>query len=281
MSQEKSIDDKIVELIKSKRPIVVVTHPRSGTHLTIDFMRHHFQGCGGWKLPLEANNLVYLSLDGITLPDPQLDKKYAVKVLKRAKTPIIKTHSFNPEFDDVGFFGQSGRYIAPVIADALRKHARFIYVIRDCRNVMTSFHHWMKGFNVAAQNSTFEEFLVAEPRPNANRIQQWVQHVANWQAFEDILTIRFEDLVSDCREVAGKVSAYTGIPFRTKLLLPDKTSFFKSRMNRLFSTRPGSTAILGPKKLKPGKWEKQITPEQSSKLLADAAATMDQFGYTH
>lgn len=276
----KNAKQEIIELIRQKRPLVVVSHPRSGTHLTIDFLRNQFPGCGGWKLPLEANNYVYLSLDGIAEPQPLLDKRYAIKVLSRARIPIIKTHSISPQFDDVGFFGEANKFIPPEIAEALREFGRFLYVVRDCRKVMTSFHHWMSGFNDQVRAASFYEFLKQEPRPGANRMQQWQDHVCNWQGCPAMMLVRFEDLISKYQEVASQISSFTGIPFKANLQLPGKTSALGSRVNRLISWRPGSTAILGQNKGKPGNWDKLLTPDQSRNLLLGVAGTMDQFGYT-
>jgi hypothetical protein len=145
---------------------------------------------------------------------------------------------------------------------------------------MTSFHHWMSGFNLQVRKSGFYEFLQQEPRPGVNRIQQWRDHVANWQTCNNLMTIRFEDMISDCREVACRISAFTEIPIESKLLLPGKTSVLKSRVNRLISWRPGSTAILGQNKGKPGKWARLISEEQSRDVLLDAIGTLEKFGYT-
>ena len=45
------------------RPIVVATHRRSGTHLTIDTLRRNFPECRPRMLPLESLHRSYLNLD--------------------------------------------------------------------------------------------------------------------------------------------------------------------------------------------------------------------------
>lgn len=44
-------------------PLVVATHMRSGTHLTMDLVRRQFPAFRSWKLPGEANDMLYLALD--------------------------------------------------------------------------------------------------------------------------------------------------------------------------------------------------------------------------
>src|SRR4051794_27731921 len=43
-----------------RRPVVVASHPRSGTHLLIDLLRRQFPACASWKYPLERMDRLYL-----------------------------------------------------------------------------------------------------------------------------------------------------------------------------------------------------------------------------
>jgi hypothetical protein len=48
-------------------PLIIVTHMRSGTHLTIVFIRRQFSCFQAWKWPGEVNDMLYLSLDVLSV----------------------------------------------------------------------------------------------------------------------------------------------------------------------------------------------------------------------
>jgi len=49
---------------KAGSPILVISHPRSGTHLTIDFLRRQFEECQSYKYPFESQSHLYLPIEG-------------------------------------------------------------------------------------------------------------------------------------------------------------------------------------------------------------------------
>jgi len=87
----KGEDKKLLEL--NVTPVVIHSHPRSGTHLLIDTMRRQFLGCDLWKWPYEPLNRVYLSLESLfESSGVTTDEEKALSILSRGKNPIIKTH---------------------------------------------------------------------------------------------------------------------------------------------------------------------------------------------
>ncbi|MEL7088470.1 MAG: hypothetical protein AAGL98_08540, partial [Planctomycetota bacterium] len=54
------------------RPLVIMSHERSGTHLNIDLFRKQFEECGVWKWPGQALSRLYLSLESIDNPGAPL-----------------------------------------------------------------------------------------------------------------------------------------------------------------------------------------------------------------
>jgi hypothetical protein len=81
------------------KPVVIASHPRSGTHLTIDLIRKQFYEYQSWKYPGESTQNLYLDL-GRLLPKHKrrIDSSKAVKLLQRSERPIIKTYSL-PHFN--------------------------------------------------------------------------------------------------------------------------------------------------------------------------------------
>ncbi len=58
------------DLEEKSRPIIIATHKRSGTHLTIDTFRRQFLECNSWKYPGEPLDRLYLSLESVMQGDP-------------------------------------------------------------------------------------------------------------------------------------------------------------------------------------------------------------------
>lgn len=262
---------EIHRLIERKKPIVVASHPRSGTHLTIDFLRLNFPRCNGWKLPLEPNNLLYLSLDRLE-SFSGAGFEYAKKVLSRATVPIIKTHSPNPRFEDLWFFGHgNSKMLDRELADCLSEHGRNIYVLRDFKKVMPSFHLWMSGFSGHAKNSGLAEFVKQENREGRNRIQQWGSHFESWSAGNAIHLLKFSDLIASPEDVANEISTRLGLACQTDCRLPKKISRLKGRLNRVFGVRPESTAILGRKRRQVGIWNDLVLPGDTREFFASVA----------
>jgi hypothetical protein len=74
------------------RPIIVASHPRSGTHLLIDCLRLNFAECHSWKYPLERINRLYLSWASLCGEAPHLTDRASARTLARVARPLVKTH---------------------------------------------------------------------------------------------------------------------------------------------------------------------------------------------
>lgn len=73
------------------RPIIVATHRRSGTHLTMDTLRRNFPACWPRMLPLENLHNSYLSLDRFeTGHFRPISEQEALRILTKAERPTIK-----------------------------------------------------------------------------------------------------------------------------------------------------------------------------------------------
>lgn len=71
-----------------------------------------------------------------------------------------------------------------------------IYVVRDGRDVYTSYYHYLK--NKIPDDFTFEDFLSDEK----HRQGDWSTHVVSWiegtEELSSFLVVRYEDLLTDC-----------------------------------------------------------------------------------
>ena len=133
------------------RPIVIFSHPRSGTHLTLDFFRRQFEECRTWKRRGEKMNRLYLSLEavGSTWRAGRMSREQASSLLRRVKRPLIKTHW---AFGAGGVAPDQERGSPPTdFADWLRRVASWVYVIRDGRSVMCSYQLFRACFDPSAR----------------------------------------------------------------------------------------------------------------------------------
>ena len=77
------MSDLSSQLSKIDRPILIASHPRSGTHLTIDFLRRQFSPCSSWKHWGESLDNLYLPLEAITAQQKGISIEKAGINLKR------------------------------------------------------------------------------------------------------------------------------------------------------------------------------------------------------
>lgn len=221
------------------KAVVVATHPRSGTHLTIDLLRKQFPECQGWLWFGETLHHLYLDLDHLARDcSPCKSLKKAKRLLERSERPVVKTHSL-PSMDR--FRGRKKRF-----ADRLLNTATVIYVVRDGRDVLCSTHVWVKQRNQEARCS-LSSFLRQEVN-GRSRVEAWAHHVRTWSEFYGGHIIRFEDIVEQPRTMIAQLGDILGLdpqfehPYLPrKLKRGGRLAAYWRRLTRQFE----STAILG------------------------------------
>lgn len=196
------------------RNIVVVSHRRSGTHLTIDMIRNNFS----------CIDRDYIDLDKIEAGN---------KGFFENKNPgIFKTHSHA----DYKKFFKHAQCIQ------LLENAKIIYVYRDGRDVMTSLFYYMKSYDKLLKDITFKDFVSMENRFECdtydaikNRMEFWAFHVNSWMnSDKEILFLSYEEIKTDYFYVLKKVSSFLNIPVNDT---PTDVRLAKRNMLGLFLQR--------------------------------------------
>jgi hypothetical protein len=226
------------------RPVIVASHPRSGTHLLIDLLRRHFEACNGWKWWGERLDRLYCSIDELNADRGRLDASTARRILQRTERPIVKTHAW-PSLDDT-FLNEHHDGLPEEWVNWLRNRGTFLYVVRDVRDVMASYQMFRGWFD--HENERLGRFIRGADAPEKpNRIVNWARHVRAWQETPGVHVIRFEDVLGKPDYVLQRVAGMLNLELNpTSPLLPKRfSSIWHSRFARFFSTRPRSTAILG------------------------------------
>ncbi len=226
------IDEQLVSQLKF--PVIIASHMRSGTHLTIDLIRRQFAGFGGWKLPCEPNDTVYLPVDSLRTSSRRTWSDSRIKkVLLRSEHMVGKLHWTSPDFMEV-IENQ------PAVGKWLRNSAKIIYVLRNPLAVVQSLWNWEIAEKQADESTVpCSEWL-------RERFRSWAKHVDLWTSRADPLILKYENIVANPAGVISTLERSLGAGARQRepLLPPKLRGLWQSRLNRIFSVRPTSTEIL-------------------------------------
>ncbi|NEO66545.1 MAG: sulfotransferase domain-containing protein, partial [Moorea sp. SIO4G2] len=219
------------------QPIVIASHPRSGTHLTIDLLRKQFLECQSWKQLCEPLDRLYFALESFNYSPDSLPEKTALSILTRAQRPIIKTHAY-PGFKHL-------RKHKSEWCTWLEQEADTFYIIRDGRDVLCSLHLYMQSWDASTRVplSTF----MRQKKNGYSTVKWWSNHVKSWLKEPKVNILRFEDIVHTPEQMLEKISHGLNLkPLYIEPLLPERLKgLWHSRWMRVTSRNSESTAILG------------------------------------
>jgi len=190
--------------------VLVVSHRRSGTHLTIDAIRNNFHvfSNGGEVADLTLDNYTERKNKG----DFSKLRQLALKVSD--KSCVYKAHTnVNVEL----YFGRSFD-VEDGFIKKLFDSSKIIYVYRDGRDVMTSLYHYQKQFSETVKQQSFSEFLRGinttdrySYNDELSRVGYWAHHVSNWLERREILPLCFDDIKVNFRESLSRISSYIDV----------------------------------------------------------------------
>lgn len=167
--------------------ILVASHRRSGTHLTIDSISNNA------SLDFEITNFDKVRNDAGL-------QTYGDKNL------ILKSH-------------MNGNVFKEHLSDFDAQKIPIIYVYRDGRDVMQSL------YNYENRTSDFKSFIeelnfydTSEYNGELSKLEYWAFHVSSWLSKENVLPIRFDELRSSYNESIQKIFKYSGIELNSSSL---------------------------------------------------------------
>jgi len=256
------------------QPVIVATHPRSGTHLVLDFIRKQFADCRSWKYLAETKNHLYLDIDPLLFSSRicknDRDKiRFAQKILKRAKHPTIKTHCLKRHLDHHSQW-----------SNKLIEKSKIVYVVRDGRSVLCSLHPFVKGYSEKAQCS-FRDFIRQESN-GMSRCKKWANHVTEWMNTPDILFIRFEDVIKNTEATLAKIGEHLDLkPLYINPLLPKSIqSRRESIWLALTQLSPESTTHMNFSDQPKGKkYTELFSPEDRAFFQQETGDLLVRLGY--
>lgn len=246
-------------------PVIVVTHPRSGTHLTIDLLRRNFDQLKSTKPPFAPLDALYVALDVFFLESASpASQTRAIKALAKHRNPIIKSHWIDPEYQSI-----TGDYAS--IGQWLQERGRVIYVVRNPENVLASTFLFEQGFLEISGQAARSAWLL-------QKAAYWVQHVTKWTARQNLMILRFEDIVKDTDRQLQSIGEFLDLPVNTcsSRLPPRMNGKWAGRLSRL-RTNPPTTEILNLQNRTT--LEKLFDPKAVSDCREIIATTAEAFGY--
>lgn len=190
--------------------VIILSHRRSGTHLTIDSIYNNFK---------TLRQKPYINIDETRyyIKKPLLLDDFKKKL--SGKPRIIKSH-YLPDFSN---YYQNEKEILWV--KSVFRNSYIIYVYRNGLDVMVSLYEYFKSFSHDYKDISFTEFLLSsntfEPNlTNLNIMEYWAYHINSWQNSEfynQILFIKFEELISNYNNTLMKLANYLNLKTDPKI----------------------------------------------------------------
>jgi hypothetical protein len=257
------------------RPLIVASHRRSGTHMTIDFLRKQFPKTRVKKLPMKAMDRLYLNLDAVVdeLHPRSVTRKEARNILLRAPHPIIKTHQDYIQF-------RNGLKCDKLNA-VIDSNTPVIYVVRDFRNLVCSLQAYQKGFDESAFVPLGEYILQADGR-GRTRIDQWKDHVESWMKCKYALFIRYEDVLMKPDQELGRIEDYLKIKadMHKPYIPPPWRNVWACRIIGRLLPSPRASTIMGRSGgVAPFKWKDSLPVDYREMVYSQLGGLLDQLGY--
>jgi hypothetical protein len=259
------------------RPVVIASHPRSGTHLLIDSLRLNFTECRTWKWWGERMDRLYLNLASLNSATNPLSERKAIRILRRSKMPLVKTHArvdFRCDVVDGPLLDAS----VSALSAWLRQNAVLLYTYRDGRNALCSFFEMERRLRTA-KDISFSEFIRQRPH-DVNRVLEWADHVRGWMQRADVFCISMEELLAHPAVCLEGVAEKLGLPFdRSTCKLPRRTpTVTLGRLHRLLLLHPQSTAIIhsGNGRID---WRRYFTPADRRFFADESGDLLIKLGY--
>ncbi len=269
---------RAIERIRSRpKPIAVVGHRRSGTHVAIDFIRKQFpETSPPYKRGAPLGSL-YIRLDSLK-PGHHNPTQPGRVLAQLERTPRMVMHTTAvPEPD--GSFPEFGDNES--LARALIEHAVVINSVRNGRDVLSSQHLYEQGFAPDTPGGA-SEFIRSDfegtPRPT-----YWSNHIGAWRVYDGVHVLRFEDLIRTPAAVMARLAESLGLePRRAEPLLPRRLP--RSRLGRLAYRWAGiseSSEIVGgiAKSARPAKWHEVWSADDRAYFDKLAGQTLIDLGY--
>jgi hypothetical protein len=178
---------------------------------------------------------LYVSLDAVLIEEPTSPAvKRCVYGITHHPVPVIKTHWVDPDMNNLSLRSRA-------LAEWFEAKTTKIYVVRNPIHVFPSLFAFES--QIGAIGSDIRDWLEKKTR-------YWACHVETWTSRNDVMVIRFEDILADAdatlKRIATALPELETVPRESVLPSPTR-SLLHNRLQRL-SRSPSSTEILSVRK---------------------------------
>jgi hypothetical protein len=255
---------------RARDAVVVVSHMRSGTHLTLDLLRRNVP-----ELAPRYRNLDQLAP---THGRPIALADFVARFAADRGLPILKTHC-TPGLEEFAVDSEVHAYVEEVIA-----RSRLVYVLRDGRDVLVSLYHFTQSFDLDVARQSFSEFLRGEDRyfrhckelRGLDRVSAWRRHGELWLAHPQVVAVRYAELLREPARAVPRLAEALGLAPAESIAtvaLPkrDLVSRVARKLRQLVDPRNASSSIQpGPGRL--GEGARWFTVEDEAFFVERAGA---------
>lgn len=259
------------------KPIAVISHPRSGTHLTIDGLRHFFVETHRRQRPRQPVHDLYINLDRLHPDHPYAarESRFRTELAECDQRMIIKTHC-STALEQVSTEHQP-------FARALLDASDIVYVVRDVRPVLASYMA-LRPLKDADSPSDMHAFLRTNLDVEMPPATAWAEHVKGWIAWPGVHVVKFEDLMDDYAGTVRRLGTNLGMTRRDEAgsirIYPKPKSIFENRARRWLGRQRSSSIDNLRMKIKTPKWRAAMSSEDLELIRTQAGDVMKQLGYT-
>ncbi len=200
--------------MEKNKHVIVASHRRSGTHLTIDAVINNF------KVFSQNSTPVIVTLDHLSshVPQQKIDLRELQKQI--ASSPcLLKTHAHG----NISKFFIGTSHFSAFIHE-LFQDSKIIVVHRDGRDVLTSLYFYMQGFDQKINDTTLSEFIRMKNNfdegtypGEMDRVSYWGFHVDSWLGEDNVLLLSFDDFQNKYVETLKKISQFIEHPLDGKV----------------------------------------------------------------
>lgn len=259
----------------SAKPIIVASHPRSGTHLTIDGLRHFFCETFRRQRFNQPVHDLYVNLDRLE-PDHQFHitpERMKQQFEQCPKRVIVKTHG-SVTADRVGPEHRS-------FAQSILSASDIVYVVRDVRPVLVSYMA-LRPMKFPDSPTDIATFLRTDLDGYGPPAAAWAAHVTGWLDRPEVVkVIRFEDMRRDYEGVIADLGQALGMTRNGRQIKMYRKpgSIFENKVRRMLGRQLSSALDNLRMKMKTPKWQDVMTEDDLALIREQTDAVMTRLGY--
>ena len=162
----------------------------------------------------------------------------------------------------------------------IEEKGKTIYVVRDVRDVLCSFYIYARSFQPSARVE-LDCFLRQPYCGHKNRPAYWSEITNRWMSKPGVMILQYENILKDTARSIQQIGDFIQeTPLMHSPLLPKKVrNIWQFRWQRLVSTNPECSAVLGSPRGDRLNWREVLSEKDLEFIEQEAGETMRRLGY--